>query len=94
MASNRYHLVTSRDGKQVLVSNSSARLLKELAKAGDSGLTYAQLSRLTRLPHNSLYVFASRLRKAKLVGGVLKNRETILYMRDLAAIPTTIRRVG
>lgn len=93
MAGNQYNLVMA-DGKPVLVSNTSARILKELAKAGDRGLTYSELRSRTKFPLNSLYVFAARLRKARLISGYMHDRETTLALRDLSARPKIIRRVG
>lgn len=93
MSTTRYNLVMA-DNMPVLVSNTGANILKHLAKAGSEGLTYSELHRRTRVPLNSLYVFAARLRSAKLISGHLHNRETTLFLRDPKAKLKKVRCVG
>lgn len=61
------HLVLTKKDKHFLLSNHSARIVQALQTAGAPGMTYSQLVRKTKAPLQSLYVFAQRLRAAKII---------------------------
>jgi len=77
--------ILTQNNKHFLLSEGATKIVKALQKAGDNGLTYAELQTKTKTAQASIYVFAQRLRDAKLVDTkegtikrlVLKNAKTV-----------------
>lgn len=63
--SNRYRLAVISNGAPILLSTMPLAMLKHIAKR--PGATYDSLAKATKIPLNSLYVFAQRLEHAGLI---------------------------
>ncbi len=79
--------ILTQDNKHFLLSEGTTKIVKALQKAGDTGLTYAELQSKTKTPPSTIYVFAQRLRDAKLVSSKKNADATVrLILRNAATI--------
>lgn len=84
---HRYNVVMKGD-EAFLLSNSSMKIMTALKKNKD-GLNYEALAKSTKLDKGSLYVFAGRLRKRKLVKTIKVDGDTLVALTKPIEVPKT-----